>query len=92
MIQHLPAVLIIVGPACRLGHLSIVCRGGRCLGDLADIWKTDLEKKSDDFSSAAGPVSDQCAGESTPTPEPQSYCPHREQQPGRPHQRLPQLH
>jgi hypothetical protein len=33
MIQHLPAVLIIVGPACRLDLLRIVCRGRRCPGD-----------------------------------------------------------
>ena len=33
MIQHLPAVLIIVGPACRLGLLRNVCRGRRRHGD-----------------------------------------------------------
>jgi hypothetical protein len=48
MIQHPPAVLIIVGPACRLGPLRIVSRDWRCLGNLADIWKIDLEEKSDD--------------------------------------------
>ena len=48
MIQHLPAVLIIVGQACRLGLLRIVWRGWRCLKNLADIWKIDLEEKSDD--------------------------------------------
>jgi hypothetical protein len=48
MIQHLPAVLIIVGQACRLGILRIVWHGWRCLRHLADIWKIDLEEKSDD--------------------------------------------
>ena len=47
MIQQLPAVLIIVGPACRLGLLRIGCRDWRCLGNLAYDLKDRFGGESD---------------------------------------------